>query len=180
MLNALTPAERDAMLAHEASHLRHRHIWWLLAADLAAEVNPALRPTARALRHTVERWADEDAADTVTDRRIVARAVARAALAVHTHRTRRDAGVAAAVGGDVPVRVSALLAPKNRRRRPALAAITVSLLLLAGAADASLHVEQHGEALFEKVMAVDHHAARTASAPAHAAGMSAVPASLHR
>jgi len=153
MLNALSPAERQAMLAHEASHVRHRHIWWLLAADIAAAINPMLRPLARAMRHTVERWADEDAADATTDRRTVARAVARAALAAHAHH-RRAASVAAA-GGDVPARVAALLAPRTRRTRAAVVALAASFVLLAVTADASLQVQQHGETLFVHVMTGD-------------------------
>jgi hypothetical protein len=152
MLNALSPAERQAMLAHEASHLRHRHTWWLLVADLAAAINPTLRATTRALRHTVERWADEDAADAVTDRRTVAHAVARAALAADAYRSRQSATVAAATGGDVPARVAALLVPRSRRSGSAFAAVAVSVLLLTATADASLAVQHHGESLFVRVM----------------------------
>jgi hypothetical protein len=152
MLNALTPAERDAMLAHEASHLRHRHTWWLLAADLAAAINPTLRPTARALRHTVERWADEDAADAVADRRTVAYAVANAALATDAHRN-RPTSVTEATGGDVPARVAALLTPRPRRTRATLAAAAVSMLLLGATTEASLAVQHHAEILFEQAMA---------------------------
>src|SRR4051812_28014320 len=83
MLRVLRPDERRALLAHEASHLAHRHAWWLIASDLAAVVNPLLVPTARAIAHGVERWADEDAARDLGDRGAVARAVARAALHVH-------------------------------------------------------------------------------------------------
>lgn len=164
MLNALRPKERDAMLAHEASHLRHRHTWWLLAADLAAAINPTLRATARTLRHTVERWADEDAADTVADRRTVAHAVARAALAADAYRCRRPATVTAATGGDVPARVAALLAPRRRRPAVAVAAVALSLLLLGATADATLAVQHHGEFLFEQVM--DGHTRSAHAAPA--------------
>jgi Zn-dependent protease with chaperone function len=152
MLNALRPAERRALLAHEASHLRHRHTWWLLAADLAAAINPTLRATASALRHTVERWADEDAADTVADRRTVAHALAHAALAADAHRQHRPPIVAAATGGDIPARVAALLAPRRSQPAAALAAVAMSLLLLGATADATLAVQHHGESLFEQVM----------------------------
>jgi len=152
MLDALTETERGALLAHEASHLRHRHAWWLLAADLAAAINPALRATAKALRHTTERWADEDAADAIADRRTVAHALARAALAAHDHHSKRPALIAAATGGNVPDRVAALLAPRSRRARPTVTALAVLPLLLLGTADASLHLQHHGETLFEQVM----------------------------
>lgn len=62
LLRALTSDERRVLLAHETSHLLHRHAWWLLAADLAAAANPLLRPTAAAIARATERWADEDAA----------------------------------------------------------------------------------------------------------------------
>ncbi len=154
MLDALTPPQRRAMLAHEASHLRHRHTWWLLAADLAAAINPTLRPITRALRHAVERWADEDAATELADRRTVAHAVAHAALAAHEHRCRPSI-VAAATGGDVPARVAALLTPRRLGIGPVLVAIAVSLALLAGTADASFAVQRNGEALFQHVMQTD-------------------------
>jgi Zn-dependent protease with chaperone function len=48
LLRALDPAERRVVLAHEASHLEHRHPWWLLAAELAAVLNPCSgRPPAK-------------------------------------------------------------------------------------------------------------------------------------
>ncbi|MGC1214259.1 MAG: M56 family metallopeptidase, partial [Micromonospora sp.] len=78
MLRALAADERSALLAHEASHLSHRHAWWTTAIDLAATANPSLTPTARTLRNAVERWADEDAAARLGDRHVVARALARA------------------------------------------------------------------------------------------------------
>jgi predicted transcriptional regulator len=59
------------------------HIYWPLqdAAVAAAAVNPLLAPVREAVTYLVERWADEEAAEAVADRRLVARAVARAALA---------------------------------------------------------------------------------------------------
>jgi Zn-dependent protease with chaperone function len=103
LLRALTHDERRVVLAHETSHLLHRHTWWLLTADLAAAANPLLRPTARATARCVERWADEDAATTIGDRRATARALARTALLT---RDSELAGrlVLTATGGDVPTR----------------------------------------------------------------------------
>lgn len=156
MLNALAPEERQALFAHEASHLRHRHAWWLFAADLAASINPILRATARSLRQTVERWADEDAVDAIRDRRTVAHAVAHAALAAHAYRS-RTTPTTAATSGDVPARVAALLAPRVRRTRPVLAAITTSVLLLTTTGAATLAVQRDGERLFERVIAAQDH-----------------------
>ncbi|MEU2872675.1 M56 family metallopeptidase [Streptomyces olivoreticuli] len=113
MLRALSADERHALLAHERTHLRHRHHLFLLALHLASVVNPLLRPLARAGAFALERWADEQAGATVADRRLVARAVARAALAAK----RVPAAAMAAVGGPVPQRVQALLAPPTPLRR---------------------------------------------------------------
>src|SRR5690348_15260993 len=97
LLRALAPAERRVVLAHETSHLEHRHPWWVLAAELAAAVNPLLNPTARTVAHAVERWADEDAASTLADRTLAARTLARTALLIHG-RTRGVPQAHAALG----------------------------------------------------------------------------------
>ncbi|UWE12161.1 M56 family metallopeptidase [Actinacidiphila bryophytorum] len=81
MLRALQPGERRALLAHERAHLAHRHHLFLLAFHATAAANPLLRPLARAGAFALERWADEDAVTAVRDRPLVARAIARAALA---------------------------------------------------------------------------------------------------
>jgi hypothetical protein len=166
MLDALAPDERRALFAHEASHLRHRHAWWLLAADLAASINPALRATARALRQAVERWADEDAADAVGDRRTVAHAVAHAALAAHAYRG-KSAAVTAATSGDVPARVTALLHPRACRTRPALLAAAIPVLLLGTTGAATLAVQRDGERLFERVIAAQDHYTDATTAAHH-------------
>ena len=160
MLRALTTAERRALLAHEGSHVAHRHAWWTLTADLAAAADPLLRPTARAVHRAVERWADEDAAIVVADRRLVARAVARAALT--RHRTGgRPAAVPAATGGEVPERVRALLGGRPQSR-PALGVLLA--LLTAATVLAALAVERGGEHLFEH--ATNPQASTTTSWPA--------------
>jgi Zn-dependent protease with chaperone function len=122
MLHVLDEADRDAMLAHERAHLTGHHYAFLACAHLAAAANPLLRPLAATVAFTVERWADENAAIACGDRRQVARAVGKAALASkHTPARRRLP--AAALGmlgirrgplhgaGPVPRRVAALLAP---------------------------------------------------------------------
>ncbi len=80
LLAALPADERRAVLAHETAHLRNHHHRYRLAAELAAAVNPLLRPLARGVDYATERWADEAAAGTVGDRRVVARALARCGL----------------------------------------------------------------------------------------------------
>ncbi|WP_406331745.1 M56 family metallopeptidase [Streptomyces sp. NBC_00203] len=61
MLQALSTDERRALLAHERAHLSHRHHLFLLVLQLAAAVNPLLRPLVREGAFAVERWADEAA-----------------------------------------------------------------------------------------------------------------------
>lgn len=141
---ALSTAEWQAVLAHEQSHLTHRHAWWLLAADVAAAANPLLGPIARAMPHVAERWADEDAAEVVRDRRTVARAVGRAALLRH-QLSPRPLPVPHAIGGDVPDRVRALLAPKPRHQLRHLAVLAALLLVVTGG---SALVQERGRELF--------------------------------
>jgi Zn-dependent protease with chaperone function len=113
MLDGLAEDERGALLAHERAHLRHRHHRYLLTTQLAACVNPFLRPLQDAVAFSAERWADEESAQAVGDRRITARAVARAALVSHAAPTPGFAAFAApaATPGPVPRRVAALLGP---------------------------------------------------------------------
>jgi Zn-dependent protease with chaperone function len=146
MLRALPADEQAALLAHERSHLAHRHAWWVLAAGLAAAANPLLTRTGRAIRQSVERWADEDAAHVLADRTLVARAVARAALARRAHDTAATV-VAAGTGGDVPARVQALLTPPTPHRASAIAVLAV---LLTALTLATATVERQGEGLFER------------------------------
>lgn len=105
MLQSLNDVERRALLAHERSHLRHRHHRYLLLADLACVFPPA-RPLCRLLSFYLERWADEDAARHVGSRKVVAQAIARAALATTTA---LPAGALAMSSLGVPERVKALL-----------------------------------------------------------------------
>ncbi|MGW7685194.1 M48 family metalloprotease [Kribbella sp. NPDC054772] len=154
LLRALGPRERDVLLAHEKSHLTHHHAWWNLAAGLTAAVNPVLRPAARAAATSVERWADEDAARAVGDRRLVATTLVRVAQ-LQTH-FGHPATVVAATGGDLETRVRALLAPPPRRR-PLVIAAAVAVFAV-GALPAAA-VQHTGESLFEhaeRPVAVQH------------------------
>ncbi|MEV6833270.1 M56 family metallopeptidase [Streptomyces sp. NPDC051133] len=109
LLAGLAPAERRALFAHERAHLAARHHRHLLAAQLAARANPFLRPLRTAVVYTAERWADEEAARAVGDRRAVARAIGKAALL--SPGTPAPTLAALAATGPVPRRVAALLAP---------------------------------------------------------------------
>ncbi|MFG3202080.1 M56 family metallopeptidase [Streptomyces sp. NPDC048192] len=141
MLAALDDADREAMLAHEAAHLRCHHYAFVAAIHLAVAVNPLLKPVATAVTYTVERWADESAATVCRDRRQVARAVGKAALATAKHPSRRrlPGAVLGLLGrrrtplttpGPVPRRVAALLAAP----RTSMLLLNHPLLSLAAAA----------------------------------------------
>ncbi|GAB7183830.1 M56 family metallopeptidase [Kitasatospora sp. Ki12] len=137
MLRVLSPAECVVLLAHERAHLRGRHHLLSAAPSLAAAVHPALGRLGADLDFHLERWADEQAASAVADRRTAATAIARAALA-GSPSARPDAGPLRSVSsGPVPRRVQALLAaeparPTGRRAGTAaalLAAVAVTALL---------------------------------------------------
>jgi Zn-dependent protease with chaperone function len=131
MLRRLSAAERRALLAHEEAHLRRRHALWTLAADLAAAANPLLRPLAGRVRLAAELQADEDAARQVGDRRAVARALARASLAVSAAGPRHAPGPRGSLAmaqTDACARIRALTEPPRRRRPWAAAAAGVLIL----------------------------------------------------
>lgn len=114
MLAVLDPDERCALLIHERTHLRCRHHLFLAAIAAAGLLNPLIRPLRSATVFSLERWADEVAAERIGDRRVVASAVAKAALAARAH----SPFTLAVTGGPVPQRVSALLkAPSPTRSR---------------------------------------------------------------
>ncbi len=144
LLRALDADERRALIAHEAAHLAHRHVWWLFAAELAEAANPMLGPTVRAVRHAVERWADEDAARAVHDRRLVARTLARTALLIR-HIPHPRVGLAL-VGDDVPARVRALLEPPPR---PRVVPVTILGALLLATTVAAGTVQHRGDQLLD-------------------------------
>lgn len=145
LLAGLTAPQRRAVLAHERSHLEHGHHWHLLAVALASAANPLLRPLRGAIERAVERWADEEAAAAVGDRRQVAAALTRAALMTR-ERPRLARQYLAAAGHSVPARVEALL-EEAPRSRPVL--VLVPLALLAAAVAAALIVGKDTENLFE-------------------------------
>ncbi|MER5964473.1 M56 family metallopeptidase [Streptomyces sp. NPDC002057] len=114
MLATLTGPERRALFAHERVHLTARHHRFLLTVQLAARANPFLRPLRTAVAYTTERWADEDAATRIGSRRVVARAVGKAALISRGAPAVTLAGFASA--GPVPRRVAALMGPAPAAR----------------------------------------------------------------
>ena len=127
MLRALTPGERCVLLAHERSHLRHRHDRYRRLARTAAWLNPLLRPTTGAVDYLLERWADEDAARAVGSRTLAARALARAAL----QQTGAAPGPAAFAAHHIGRRVDALLRPQAAPRTRAALLLPATLAIFA-------------------------------------------------
>jgi hypothetical protein len=154
MLSALGGQERGVLLSHERAHARNAHYLFTSAARLAAAANPLLSPVAGEVCFAVERWADEHAAAEAGDRKLTARAIARAALAASAAPPDRDPAIAAlgliteheqgrpAVGGrrrgrpgPVPRRVAALLAPPPGLS-PLLLVAAAALVIVSGASAA--------------------------------------------
>jgi hypothetical protein len=153
LLAALTAPERRALLAHERAHLARGHHWHRAAVTLAAAANPLLAPLRAAIVYTTERWADEEAAAAVGDRRQVATALARGALVAR----RPAAGARLALAAQaVPDRVAALLALPPRPRP--LLMLALAAIPLIGAL-AVLDLLQQTDRVFDlaaRVYAVSH------------------------
>ncbi|WP_086809269.1 M56 family metallopeptidase [Streptomyces reticuliscabiei] len=166
MLRCLGDGEREALLAHERTHLRCRHHLFQAVWRLTAAVNPLLRPLAEAGGFVLERWADEEAAAHVGSRTVVARAVGRAALA--SAGASRPAALAA-TGGAVPQRVRALLAPPPPRRRlPLVVGALLLTLCCASLANAASDSESLVESAEQAQCALDagtQSAERTSHSP---------------
>ncbi|MFI9382208.1 M56 family metallopeptidase [Kutzneria sp. NPDC052558] len=141
MVRALHADQRRALLAHERAHVSLRHHRFVLFVDLASAAQPLLWPLRAVVRYTVERWADEVAADAIGDRVLTARAVATAALAArHSRLSVAALGVSA---GPVPQRVAALLTPARPRYRfLALLTLLVAALVAAEALEAVIDLLQ--------------------------------------
>jgi len=124
MLTRLRSDERLVLLAHERSHLQRRHHRYLWLVEVASAVVPVLRPMRVQVRFATERWADEDAASQVGDRRLVARAISRAALAQSDHTSEP---ALALVGPGVAARVEAMISG-GPSRQAACAALGATAL----------------------------------------------------
>jgi Zn-dependent protease with chaperone function len=145
MLAALDDGQTSALLAHERAHLRAGHHRLRAAADLAAAANPLLIPARNTVGFLCERWADERAVADVGSRRLVANAIATAALAQAADARATAAGRQVALGfnhcGTVD-RVAALHRPPTSKLRAA----TV-LALIAGVCILAADVNATGELL---------------------------------
>jgi Zn-dependent protease with chaperone function len=139
MLRLLDPAERRVLLAHERSHVRNFHWGFRLATRISAAVLPTNRPLVRQCDQALERWADESAAAVVGDRRVVASAVAKAALGNTSHPSALLSHMAA---GDTVHRIEALLeSPRPSRWGPTLAPIALVVMALTAVLLASTYLE---------------------------------------
>lgn len=153
LLVALTGPERRALLAHERAHLTHGHHWHRGAVTLAAAANPLLAPLRSAIVYATERWADEDAATEVGDRRQVATALARTALIARGPAPGLRLALAAQA---VPARVAAMLV-RPPRARPLLI-FAIAAIPLIGAL-AALDLFEQTDRVFDlatRVYAVSH------------------------
>lgn len=138
-LDLLDRDECAAMLAHEQSHLDRHHHRFVRIGEIAAGAVPPLRPMSRRLRFATERWADEESANAVGDRTVVARAIIKVALARTEH---APAGALGMSGSGVPDRVNALLhepPAAGLRTEFSLAASAVALLAATAASTVQLH-----------------------------------------
>jgi hypothetical protein len=138
MLQALDAEELRVLFAHEHAHLDHQHYRFLTVVELAAAAVPMVRPLLRQLQFVTERWADEDAAEVVGDRELVARAISRAALATFDH---ANGTALSMTGSGVPARVAAMRAsPPRWHARSTVALCVVASLVLLGVAASMLQL----------------------------------------
>lgn len=133
LLGRLDPAERAALIAHERAHLRHGHHWHRALVEVAAAINPLLRPVRGATILATERWADEEAARR-TGRSRTARALARAALLRSPAAPASAAAAMAAASERVSARVIALMAEPVPARPGLLTLVAATLAVAAGLA----------------------------------------------
>lgn len=138
LLSALKPRERQVVFAHERAHLVARHDRHLLVAALADAIVPVLRPLTARLRLATERAADEEAVLAMGgDRRIVASAIAKAALSGDAYQ--RTALPAFGRNG-VVARVSSLIGPTpgpvQRRAGAVISLFGAAMVLIATAVQA--------------------------------------------
>jgi Zn-dependent protease with chaperone function len=132
LLALLDRDERNAVLAHERAHLRlhhHRLLWFgqVVSAALGAAV-PAAGEAAASLARELEVIADQAAASEMGERRVVARALAKAALA--SARSTPAPSPAPAFGGerDLVYRLDRLMEDRRHDDRRGLATAAIGLL----------------------------------------------------
>lgn len=160
LLRQLSNEERRVLTGHELSHLNNRHHLFVHVADIAVAANPLLGPVSAAVRLGVERWADEDAAAALGDRRRAGRALARVALlrssltteevpagrgSSRSPRSDRMVRALSVTGSQVVSRVQALLQPAPQGGTGRLLGVVV--LALAGLATGIASLDHIHEAI---------------------------------
>ena len=128
LVAALSPAELQAVLRHEAAHLEHRHQRFLLATTALERAFPFLPPmhkSARALRTALEQWADEEAASAGSQ----ARRDLRGALLGVTAAALKPTVAAFSAADTVMERLRALESPPLERRLGPAALLAPGLVL---------------------------------------------------
>lgn len=136
LLDRLEPRERQVVFAHERAHLRLQHHRYLLASEIAAALVPPLHWMGLQLRAATERSADEAAVVALGgDRRVVASAIARAALGGGA----QPSLMPALSGGSISVRIHALVGPASR---PVADVCAASAVAVAGVAAVAAGVVQ--------------------------------------
>jgi Zn-dependent protease with chaperone function len=131
LLDLLDDDERDAVLAHELAHLLLGHHRLLLLARIISAalgtVVPPVGDTYTSLARELEVLADQAAASAVGDRRVVARALAKAALAT-TAAAAPAPTLAFGDACDLAYRLDRLTTDGSREERRGVAAAGIGLL----------------------------------------------------
>lgn len=130
LLGTLEDAELQAVLAHERSHLLHRHVHHrAIASNLRAVLGwlPGIARSCRELELATERWADEDAAPGGAHRAALTRALLKA-----LRHSGGEPGVSLGGGSDTEARLLALRGPEPRTTTVGRVALAVPVPLLLG------------------------------------------------
>jgi Zn-dependent protease with chaperone function len=148
LLNMLSPAEQQAVLAHEAAHIRLGHPRTLLAGAAVGRSYRWLPPARRAwdrLRRDIEAAADDEAA-AVTGAGPLLSALAKVALATAPQAASAPATAGFADPEDLRYRIRRLQARPARSARSALALGLAGAVLTAGLAAAACQLLHAGAA----------------------------------
>jgi len=118
LLDALSPAELAAVLAHEQAHRRRRDAVRQLAAEVLSRLHlpPIRRRLLADLSLASERACDEEAVLASNDRLCVAGTLLKVARLNTTHRLSMDALLPTMIGADLEARIEALLQPAAEPR----------------------------------------------------------------
>lgn len=134
----LTREELAVVYQHEQAHLDRKHHVYMGLVHALVVVLPVLSRLEPAMRLAVERWADEEAATVVGNRRLVAETIGKVALSRTTSTSANGLGVA---DHEVSRRVQALLDPDaSKGRLQGTAVFGGSSLVASGLASSPLQL----------------------------------------